>query len=174
MSSGPLIVPFRGVFPRIAASAFIAPGAVIIGDVEIGENANIWFGCVLRGDVSGIRVGARTNIQDGTVVHAATGKPPTWIGADITIGHLAMVHACHLEDGCFIGMTACVMDEAVVETGAMIAAGALVGRCKRIPAGQLWSGVPARFMRVLDAAEQSDIPARALQYCKLAQEYRDA
>jgi gamma-carbonic anhydrase len=89
----PLILPYRGILPRIAASAFIAPGAVIVGDVEIGENASIWFGCVLRGDVAAIVVGADSNVQDGTVIHGSTGKPPTWIGSEVTIGHMVAAGA---------------------------------------------------------------------------------
>jgi tetrahydrodipicolinate N-succinyltransferase len=108
----PIILPYRGILPRIAADAFVAPGAVIVGDVEIAAGASIWFGCVLRGDVAAIVVGAGSNVQDGTVVHGSTGKPPTWIGAKVTIGHMALIHACRLEDGSFVGMKACVSDGA--------------------------------------------------------------
>ena len=167
----PLILPFRGVRPRIAAGAFIAPGAVVIGDVEIGEDANIWFGCVLRGDIAGIVVGARSNIQDGTVVHVSTGKPPTWIGADVTVGHMALIHACRLEDGSFVGMKACVSDGAVVETGAMVAAGALVTPGKRVPGGELWGGTPARRMRGLSEEERRYIRELPGRYARLAGEY---
>jgi carbonic anhydrase/acetyltransferase-like protein (isoleucine patch superfamily) len=168
----PLILPFNNIRPRIAASAFIAPGAVIIGDVEIGERANIWFGCVLRGDITGISVGADTNIQDGTVVHVSTNKPATFIGANVTIGHMALIHACRLEDGAFVGMKSCVADGAVVESGAMVAAGAIVPPGKRIPAGELWAGNPARLLRPLREAEKrhnAELPAR---YVELAAMYR--
>ncbi|MBV9522369.1 MAG: gamma carbonic anhydrase family protein [Alphaproteobacteria bacterium] len=167
----PIILPFRGLAPRIAASAFIAPGAVIIGDVEIGERANIWFGCVLRGDIAGIVVGADTNIQDGTVVHVSTGKPATHIGANVTIGHMALIHACRLEDGSFVGMKACVADGAVIESGAMVAAGALVTPGKRVPTGELWGGSPARLMRRLSEEERRhnrELPGR---YVELAKDY---
>src|SRR5260221_12119155 len=104
----PLILPYRGILPRIAASAFIAPGAVVVCDVEIGENASIWFGCVLRGDVAAIVVGANSNVQDGTVIHVSTGNPPTSIGADVTIGHMALLHASRPEDGSIRGLQACL------------------------------------------------------------------
>ena len=171
--TGPLVLPYRGILPRIAASAFIAPGAVIIGDVEIGERANIWFGCVLRGDVAAIRVGADTNLQDGTVVHVSTSKPPTVIGARVTVGHMALIHACRLEDASFVGMKACVSDGAVVESGAMVAMGALVTPGKRVPAGELWGGNPARAMRPLRAEERDYIAELPGHYVELAAEYRD-
>ena len=169
---GPLILPFRGVLPRIAASAFIAPGAVVVGDVEIGENASIWYGCVLRGDVAAISVGANANIQDGTVVHCRGGAPPTYIGADTTIGHLALVHGCRIEDGGFVGMKACVSDGAVVERDAMLAAGALLAPGKRVPSGELWAGTPARFMRALSAAERSTVRETPPHYVALAAEHK--
>jgi carbonic anhydrase/acetyltransferase-like protein (isoleucine patch superfamily) len=169
----PIILPFDGIFPRIAASAFIAPGAAIIGDVEIGENANIWFGCVLRGDVAALVVGANSNVQDGTVVHGSTGKPPTYIGANVTIGHMALIHACRLEDGSFVGMKACVSDGAVVESGAMVAAGALVTPGKRVLAGQLWGGSPARFMRDLSERDRGYIAVLPGRYVGLAAQYKD-
>ena len=169
-----LILPYRGVRPRIAADAFIAPTATVIGDVEIGPGAGIWFGVTVRGDVNHVRIGARTNVQDGTVIHVASGaRPfPTLIGADVTIGHLAMVHACTLEDGAFVGMKACVMDGAVVEAGAMVAAGALVAGGKRVPAGQLWAGAPARFVRKLGEDEAAEMAWVVPHYADLAQEYR--
>jgi carbonic anhydrase/acetyltransferase-like protein (isoleucine patch superfamily) len=168
----PIILPFNGIAPRIAASAFIAPGAAIIGDVEIGEDANIWFGCVLRGDVAALVIGARSNVQDGTVVHGSTGKPPTYIGANVTIGHMALIHACRLEDGSFVGMKACVSDGAVVESGAMVAAGALVTPGKRVLAGQLWGGSPARFMRDLSDRDRRYIAELPGRYVGLAAQYK--
>lgn len=174
-----LIRPHHGVTPRIAPSAFVAETAVVIGDVEIGEHASIWYGCVLRGDDNTIRVGARTNIQDGTIVHinhereGAAGTR-TVIGADVTIGHMALIHACTLEDGCFIGMKACVMDGAVVESGAMVAAGALVTPGKRVKRGELWAGSPARLMRKLSEAELRYFSYTAQHYAELAASYRDA
>jgi carbonic anhydrase/acetyltransferase-like protein (isoleucine patch superfamily) len=168
----PLILPYRGIFPRIAASAFIAPGAVVTGDVEIGEGASIWFGCVVRGDVAPIVIGANSNIQDCSVVHGSTGKPPTWIGANVTIGHMALIHACRLEDGAFVGMKACVSDGAVVEGGAMVAAGALVTPGKRVPRGELWVGNPARFMRALAEKERRYVAELPARYVDLAAAHR--
>ena len=132
-----LILPFKGITPKIHRDAFIAENAVIIGDVEIGPGASIWYGCVVRGDVNRIRIGANTNLQDGTVVHCnhdpngdyreTGGGMPTLIGDNVVIGHMALIHACTLESDCFIGMRAVVMDKAVVESGAMVAAGAACG-----------------------------------------------
>lgn len=167
----PIILPYNGVMPTIHPTAFIAPGAVIIGDVTIGEEANIWFGCVLRGDVQSISVGPRTNIQDGTVVHVTRVTGPTTIGAGITIGHKALLHACTLEDDCFVGMGATVMDNAVIESGAMIAAGALLTPNKRIPSGQLWAGNPAQYFRDMKPQETDFIGVSAANYVKLAHEY---
>ena len=173
-----LIRPHHGVTPTIAASAFVAETAVIIGDVTIGEQASIWYGCVLRGDGNFIRVGARTNIQDGTIVHVnheregATGTR-TIIGADVTIGHMALIHACTLEDGCFIGMQACVMDGAVVESGAMVAAGALVTPGKRVKRGELWGGSPAKLMRKLTEAELKHFGYTVEHYVEMAASYRN-
>mgnify|MGYP001042896183 CR=1 FL=1 len=169
-----IILPYRGVYPRIAESAYIAPTATIIGDVEIGEGSNIWFGCVLRGDVNEIRVGAGTNIQDGTVVHVSREKFGTYIGDDITIGHMALIHACTLKDRCFIGMQATVMDGCVVDSGAMVAAGALITPGKHVPPGELWAGTPAKRVRDLAEAESTGIAATAPHYVRLGHEYKEA
>lgn len=169
-----LILPYRGIRPKIADGVYVAPTATVIGDVEIGADSNIWFGCVLRGDVNIIRVGERTNIQDGTVVHVSRMKYGTFIGNDITIGHMALIHACTLEDGCFIGMHATVMDGCVVEAGAMVGAGAVVTPGKRVGAGQLWAGTPARHVRDLRPEDAGALAATAPHYVKLAHEYLDA
>jgi len=168
----PMILPYKGVLPKIHASAFIAPGAVVIGDVEIGPETNVWFGCVIRGDVCHIRIGARTNIQDGTVVHVTREKGPTIIGDNITIGHKALLHACKLEDDSFVGMGATVMDDAVVESRAMVAAGAVLTPKKRVPKGQLWAGSPAKYFRDLKEEELHYIDFSAGHYVKLAQQYK--
>ena len=140
-----LLIPFKNILPRIGNGVFIAPNVPIIGDVEIGDDSSIWFNCVLRGDVNSIKIGKRSNIQDGTVIHVSSFGLGTIIGDDVTVGHMAMLHACTIEGGAFVGMMACVMDGAVVEKGAMVAAGALVTPGKRVPSGQLWGGSPARF-----------------------------
>ncbi len=167
-----LILPYRGVRPAIAADAFIAPNATIIGDTVIGPGTGIWFGCVLRGDVHQIRVGSRVNIQDGTIVHVSGGRSPTFIGDDVSIGHMALIHGCTLEHEAFVGMGAIVMDEVVVETGAMVAAGALVTPGKRVRAGELWAGRPAKLMRALTEEDYKITRGTAENYAKLAQQYR--
>lgn len=172
-----LIKPFDGITPRIAPDAFIAETAVVIGDVEIGAGSSIWYGCVLRGDANSIKIGARTNIQDGTVIHVnheregAAGTRTT-IGSDITVGHMALLHACTLEDGSFVGMNACVMDGVVVEGGAMVAAGALVTPGKRVKKGELWAGSPAKLMRPLTEKEIVYFTYSVQHYADLAASYR--
>ncbi len=172
MSSTGVILPYNGVRPRIAADAFVAPTAAIIGDVEIGAGSSVWFNCTLRGDVHRIRVGARTNIQDGSVVHVTAEKFACIIGSDITIGHNAVIHGCTLEDGSFVGMSATVMDGVVVESQAMVAAGALVTPGKRVRRGELWAGSPARLMRRLTEEELAFFPESAAHYARVAASYR--
>lgn len=167
-----LILPYKGVVPTIDPAAFIAQTATVIGDVHIGPDTGIWYGCVVRGDVNEIRIGARTNIQDGTVIHVAGQGQGTYIGDGITVGHMALLHACTLEDNCFIGMKACVMDGAYVESGAMVAAGALVTPGKRVKSGQLWAGSPARPIRELTEQDLAYFPLSAENYAALARDYR--
>lgn len=173
MSNSPsaCILPYQNQMPQIAAGAFIAPNAVIVGDVKIGTQSGIWFGCVLRGDVQEICIGERTNIQDGTVVHVSQNGQGTYLGNDITVGHMALIHGCTIEDRAFIGMKACVMDDAYVESGAMVAAGALVTPGKRIPAGEMWAGSPARFKRHLTDEDKAQFAANTAQYVELGQNY---
>ncbi len=168
----PVILPYKGIMPKIHKDAFIAPGAVVIGDVEIGAFTNVWFGCVIRGDVNTIRIGERTNIQDGTIIHVTRKTGPTRIGSGITIGHSVLLHACTLEDNCFIGMHSTVMDNAVVETGAMVGAGALVTPNKRIPKGEIWGGNPAKLLRPLKQEEKDFIKISENNYVELAEEYK--
>ena len=176
---GPLIVPWKGIMPRIADDAFIAPNATIIGDVVIGSKSSIWYGCVLRGDVNFIRIGKRTNIQDGSVVHVDSGNGtktdgyPTLIGNDVLIGHKAVVHGCTVESGGFVGMCATILDGAVVEGEAMVAAGALVGPGKRVGRHQLWAGVPAKHLRAMKPEEITGIADGVGHYVKLGQAYRE-
>ncbi|MFH1804651.1 MAG: gamma carbonic anhydrase family protein [Pseudomonadota bacterium] len=167
-----MLLPYRGVMPRLSPTAFIAPNATIIGDVEIGADSGIWFGCVIRGDVHEIRIGARTNIQDLTMVHVAKGKFGTYIGDDVTIGHAAVIHACSLGNLSFVGMSATVMDGCVIEDGAMLGAGALLAPGKRIPSGELWAGVPARKVRDLRPDEIEAFRVSADRYAELGAEYR--
>jgi carbonic anhydrase/acetyltransferase-like protein (isoleucine patch superfamily) len=167
-----LILPYKGLRPTLAADAFIAPNAVITGNVVIGSESSVWFGCVLRGDVHEIRVGARTNIQDGTIIHCTRDRFGCYIGSDITIGHAAILHACTLEDGCFVGMGATVMDGARVESGAMVAAGALVTPGKLVKKGELWAGSPAKFLRPLTAEDLAFFPKSVAHYVELGRDYR--
>lgn len=164
-------IPYKGQVPRIAPDAFIAPNVSIIGDVEIGSKCGIWFGCVIRGDVAGIRIGDRTNIQDGTVIHVTRNGHPTHIGKGVTVGHAVILHACTLEDGAFVGMGATIMDDAVVEGGAMVAAGALVTPGKRVKTGQIWAGNPAKYFRDMTKEEISYIKTSENNYVKHAEEY---
>ena len=168
------IAPWRGVHPKIDPASWIAPTAAVIGDVEVGAGASLWFGVVARGDVNFIRIGARTNIQDGSVVHVTRRKFGTTIGADVLIGHLAMIHGCTLEDGAFIGMKACVMDGAVIEGGGMVAAGALITPGKRVKRGEMWAGWPAKFVRAVSDAERTELVAAPKHYAEMAAEYKAA
>ena len=168
----PIILPYKGTMPSIHPDAWIAPGAIVIGDVHIGAFSNVWFGCVIRGDVNTIRIGERTNIQDGTIVHVTRKTGPTSIGSGITIGHQALLHACTLADDCFIGMGATIIDGVVVESGAFVAAGAVVTPNKRVLTGQMWGGNPAKHMRDLKPEEAAFIATSAQNYVDLAQEYK--
>jgi carbonic anhydrase/acetyltransferase-like protein (isoleucine patch superfamily) len=168
----PLLPGYRGIRPTIADDTWIAPNAVVTGDTEIGAQSSIWFGCILRGDVSPIRVGARVNIQDGTIVHVSSKGISTLIGDDVSIGHMALIHACTLESGSFVGMGAVVMDGTLVETGAMVAAGALVTPGKVVRTGQLWAGRPAQFMRALNEADYETFRYTVREYVELGQQYR--
>jgi carbonic anhydrase/acetyltransferase-like protein (isoleucine patch superfamily) len=172
--TAPLILPFRLVLPTIAPDAFVAPNAVVIGDTIIGAETSIWFNCVLRGDVAPIRVGARVNIQDGTIVHVSSGTSGTTIGDAVSIGHAALIHGCTLEPGSFVGMAAVVMDGAVVESDAMVAAGSLVTPGKRVKRGELWAGRPARFLRPLTDADREANLRIADGYVALSRTYRAA
>ena len=164
---------YKGIFPKIDRKAFIAPTAAIIGDVTIGKSSGIWFNCVIRGDVEPITIGERTNIQDGTVVHCTRGGGKTIIGNNVTIGHNALIHACILEDECFIGMGAILMDNVHVETGGMVAAGSLVTPNKLIKKGEIWAGNPAKFFRNLTQEEADFIMISANNYVKHVEEYLD-
>ena len=174
------LIPFGGRSPIIADTAFVAPGARLIGNVEIGAQSSIWYNCVLRGDVNAIRIGARTNIQDGSIIHVDSPKPgreaghPTIIGDDVLIGHLAMVHGCVLHDRAFVGLGAIVMDGCEIESGAMLAAGAMLTPGRRIPAGQLWAGRPAKYVRDLTAAELEAQAEGVAHYVALARAHRQA
>ena len=180
MTTGPTLIAFGGKAPRIDPTAFVAPGARLIGDIEIGAEASLWYNVVLRGDVNRIRIGARTNIQDGSVLHVDSPRPghqgghPTLIGEEVLIGHLAMVHGCILHDRSFVGLGAIVMDGCEIESGGMLAAGAMLTPGRRIPAGQLWAGRPAKYVRDLSPEEQAANLAGVFHYVELAKRHRAA
>jgi len=159
---------YKGILPKIGENVFIAPGAHIIGDVTIGAGSSIWFNCVVRGDVYDIRIGAGSNIQDGSVLHVTSGRFRVEIGDNVLVGHKAIVHGCVVESGAMIGMAATVMDQVVVESGAMVAAGALVTPGKRVRAGEVWAGAPARPMRELTAAARAFLIEGPCHYAELA------
>lgn len=166
------ILPYKDAWPRLSEDVFIAPNAVVIGRVELGARASVWFNCVVRGDGNYIRIGAETNVQDGTIIHIATDLFPTIIGERVTIGHGAIIHACTIEDDTMIGIGAIVLDGAVVERGAIVAAGAVVSPGKRVRSGEMWSGCPARLQRPVKPSETEFIARNAKEYCELAAAYR--
>lgn len=167
----PLIKTIRNKTPRYDKTAFVAETACLAGDVRIGAESSIWYGCTIRGDVNNVIIGARTNIQDGTVIHVSSTTQGTYIGDDVTVGHMALLHACTVKDRAFIGMQACVMDDALVEEEAMVAAGALVTPGKVIPSRQLWGGRPAKYMRDLTEEEIAFLKFSAERYVRLSREY---
>ena len=168
---------YRGAMPRLGARVYIDSAATVIGDVELGDDASVWPGTVLRGDVERIRIGPRSNVQDGTIVHVTHDGPytpggqPCLIGADVTIGHGAVVHACTIGDGSLIGMHATVLDGAVVQRHAFVGAGALVAPGKIVGEGELWIGNPARCVRKLRGAEIEALHYSAAHYVRLKDEY---
>ena len=172
-SSSSNIVPWNGCFPVVAENAFVAPNATVIGDVKIGSESSIWFNTVVRGDVNFIRIGRKTNVQDGTVIHVSSDGYPTIIGNEVLIGHMAVIHACTIEDKCFIGMSATVMDGAVIKEGAFVAAGALVTPGKTVLSGELWGGVPAKLIRLVRKEEADKFPEQIERYSILAEKYSD-
>ncbi|MDZ4272753.1 MAG: gamma carbonic anhydrase family protein [Erythrobacter sp.] len=174
------IIPIHGKTPRIHATAFIAPGCTIIGDVEIGAGSSIWYNCVLRADVSRIVIGQRSNVQDGSVLHCDPPRPgdpdgsPLIIGDDVLIGHLAMVHGCTIHDRGFVGLGAIAMNKAIIGSDAMLAAGAMLTEGKVMEPRSLWGGRPARFMRALDDAAIMGMRAGVMHYAHNARDHRAA
>lgn len=158
------VMPFEGANPRIHPSVFIAAGARIIGDVEIGELSSIWFNVVVRGDVHSIRIGRRTNIQDLAMLHVTHRKFSLTVGDDVTVGHSAVLHGAVIHDRVLVGMGAKVLDNSVVESDSLIAAGAVVREGFRVPAGTLVAGVPAKVVRELTDQERASVAQGALNY----------
>lgn len=168
-----MIETFEGHTPKIAASAYVHASAVVIGDVEIGEDASVWPTVVIRGDVNYVRIGPRTSVQDGTVIHVAHAGPynptghPTLVGADVTIGHKAVVHACTIGDRVLVGMGAVIMDGAEVGDDAIIGANALVPPGKKLEGGYLYVGSPVKQARALTAEEKEKLEYSAAHYVRL-------
>ena len=162
-----MILSFNGKTPKIGKDVFIAPTAVIIGYVDIDDGANIWYGTVVRGDSSHIRIGKNTNIQDNSTVHTDR-DGPTIIGRDVTIGHNAVVHGCTVEDRCLIGIGAIVLGRATIKAGTIVAAGSLVRRGQQLGPGQLVAGNPAAFKRSLSDADQEMLDGPVRRYLRYA------
>lgn len=173
----PLIFAIGDRKPKIHESAFIAPGAIVCGDVEVHENASVWYACVLRGDTNKIIVGANSNVQDGTIIHVDDplwGGTPTTIGANALVGHRCMLHGCTIEEGGFVGMGATMLDRSVVKTGGFLAAGAFLSPGKIVPAGEMWAGTPARKFRDLREGEDKMALIGAGHYVEEARAHRKA
>ena len=168
-----LVRPFQGIYPKIGGQVFVADTARILGDVEIGEYASIWFGSVLRGDVGSIRVGARSNIQDLSLLHLSYGISSTVIGEDVTVGHRAVIHGAIVGDGALIGIGAILLDNCEIGAECLVGAGSVVTPGTKIPPRRLVLGQPARVVRELDESEWSQGRTLALRYVELARAYRE-
>ncbi len=168
----PGIYGYEEATPSIPESAFVAPGAIIIGDVTLGEDASVWFNCTVRGDIHYIRIGTATNIQDNSVLHVTHGTHPLVVGDRVTCGHGVTLHGCTVGDESLIGIGSIVLDGAVIEPGAMVAAGALVPPGMVVKSGELVAGVPARPLRGLRDAEKENLKSSAERYVKYARRMR--
>ena len=166
-----MIRPYRGIRPRIAANAFVDESAQVVGDVEVGDESGIWMCAVIRGDVNTIRIGRRSNIQDGTIVHAMTGSHQTTIGDNVTIGHAAVIHGCTIEDQCLIGMGAILLNGAHIGTCSIVAAGTLVVENMKVPPKSLVMGSPGKVKRLLTHAEIADVQLYADRYVQYRLDY---
>jgi carbonic anhydrase/acetyltransferase-like protein (isoleucine patch superfamily) len=169
-----MIKSFQNTAPKIHASAFIAEDAIVIGDVEIGEQASVWYGSILRGDVNFIRIGARTNIQDGSVIHVSRETHSTILEEEITVGHRVTLHGCYVEKGCLIGIGAIVLDGARIGRNSLVAAGSLVTPGTQIPERSLVMGSPARVRRELTDEEVRDLEKFWRNYILLGETYKNS
>lgn len=169
-----MITAYRDKRPRIADSAFIADDAIVIGDVEIGENASVWFGSILRGDVNHIRIGARTNVQDATVIHVSSKDHPTILEDDITVGHRVTLHGCYIETGCLIGIGAILLDGVRIGRNSLVAAGSLLTPGTIIPPRSMVMGSPAKVKRELTDEEIDGIAKNVASYVELSTIYRNS
>ncbi|MCC7173741.1 MAG: gamma carbonic anhydrase family protein [Bryobacterales bacterium] len=168
-----MIRAFRGVRPRIAASAFVDPSAQVIGDVQIGERSSIWPNAVLRGDVNSIRIGDDSNIQDNCVVHVDIGDCATAIGNRVTVGHAAVLHGCSVEDDCLIGMSATVLNRARIGRGSVVGAGSVIPEGAEIPPGSLVLGVPGQVRRLVSEEERARFTANCASYVDYGRAYKE-
>ncbi len=171
------IRPYLDRFPVLGHRVYVDPAATVIGDVELADDVSVWPGTIIRGDVNHIRIGARTNVQDGTIIHVSHHSPynqagcPTLIGSDVTIGHGTIIHACTIGDFCLIGMGACILDGAIVRMHGFVGAGAVVGPGKVVGEGELWVGNPARLVRRLSEKEVESLHYSAAHYVRLKDQY---
>jgi carbonic anhydrase/acetyltransferase-like protein (isoleucine patch superfamily) len=168
-----LLLPFNGVFPRTASGVYLAPGSVVIGDVDIGADSSVWFNAVIRGDVAPIRIGKRSNVQDGAILHVDRGTPCI-VGDEVTIGHSAIVHGTTVGDGVTIGMGAVVLSRSEIGAEAIVAAAALVPEEAVVASGALMMGVPAREKRALSDEERTASRENARRYVRNAAAFRDS
>ncbi len=168
-----MIRPFRGKRPQVHPTAYVAESAEVIGDVEIGEESSVWFHSVVRGDVFHIRIGSRTNVQDGTVVHVSNGTHATILEDEVTVGHNVTLHGCHVERGCLIGMGSIVMDGVRVGAQSIVAAGALVSPGTQVPPRSLVIGVPARVRRQLTDEEVAGLAQFWKNYVEYTKQYKN-
>jgi carbonic anhydrase/acetyltransferase-like protein (isoleucine patch superfamily) len=166
-----VIRSYDGKQPRIGRGVFLAETCAVIGEVTIGDDSSVWYSTVLRGDVMAIRIGARTSMQDGTIVHTTSGRFGADVGNDCTIGHGVILHGCTVEDGCLIGMGSTILDGARIGTGSLVGAGALVTPGTDIPAGSLVLGSPARVVRPVNQKEREQIEYGAAHYVELSRRY---
>ena len=169
-----MIKLFEGKQPQLGRNVYVSENAIVIGDVTLGDEVNIWFGAVLRGDMHYIKIGNRTNIQDNSVVHVTTGVSPTNIGNGVTVGHGAIIHGCTIEDDCLIGMGAILMDDAIIGEGSLIGAGALIPPNMIIPENSLVVGSPGKVVRQVKDFEREMILERPQEYIDLAAIYLNA
>jgi carbonic anhydrase/acetyltransferase-like protein (isoleucine patch superfamily) len=167
------LLPHGDAFPEVAPSAWVAPGARVIGAVHLGEESSVWYGAVLRGDTEPIRIGARTNVQDGCVLHADPGFPAT-VGEDCVIGHNAIVHGCEIESGCLVGMGATILNGAKIGEGSIVAAGALVPEGKEYPPRSLIVGIPAKRAKDVSGEQTEDIARGVKTYVERAASHRES
>ncbi|MEJ7605503.1 MAG: gamma carbonic anhydrase family protein [Bryobacteraceae bacterium] len=168
-----MIRAYRGIVPKIAASAYIDPSAQVIGDVEIGERSSVWPNATLRGDVNFIRIGDETNVQDNSVLHVEHDLYPCILGNRVTVGHLVMLHGCVVEDDCLIGIGAIILNGAKIGKGSVVAAGALVPERMEVPPGSMVMGVPAKIRREVTPEEQTRFRENAQNYVRYRATYRE-